>query len=76
VDLEQLLGRKTAQHENLLMEYRKLLEIMARVASGEIPPSSVTVSIDGNNMSWTAAIPLPDATQVDEPPVTEETKVD
>ena len=76
MDLEQLLGRKTAQYENLLDEYRKLLEVMSRVASGKIPPSAVTVSIDGNNMSWTAAIPLPDAAPVDESPVTEETKAD
>ena len=76
MDLEQLLGRKTAQHENLLMEYRKLLEIMARVASGEIPPSAVSVSIDGDNMSWTAAVPLPDAAPVDEPPASDETKAD
>lgn len=55
VDLEQLLGRKTAQYENLLGEYRRLLEITARLASGELPPACVRVNLE--TQSWTAQVP-------------------
>jgi hypothetical protein len=55
VDLEQLLGRKTAQYETLLGEYRKLLEITARLASGELPPACVRVNLE--TQSWTAQVP-------------------
>ncbi len=55
--LEQLLGRKTAQLETNLAEYRKLLEITARMASGEIPPAAVQVDLKTN--SWSATVPLP-----------------
>lgn len=66
MDLEQLLGRKTAQYENLQIEYRKLIEITAKLASGELPPEAVTV--DFANQSWSATIPQ---VEIDTPAVAE-----
>lgn len=63
MDLEQLLGRKTAQYENLLGEYRKLLEITARLASGELPPACVRVNLE--TQSWTAQVPQEPAPPTD-----------
>lgn len=46
----ELLGRKTEQHENLLIEYRRLLEIVKQVAAGEIAGDRVSVNVDA--MTW------------------------
>lgn len=46
----ELLGRKTEQYENLLIEYRRLLEMFAEVAAGRIAGDRVTVNVEA--MTW------------------------
>ncbi len=55
--LEELLGRKTAQHENLQVEYSRLLDVLGQVLEGTIHPSRVMV--DRDRQSWSVGAPAP-----------------
>lgn len=45
----EALGELYLDQRRLNLEYDKLLQAMARVASGEIPPDRVTVDLEKRN---------------------------
>ena len=60
MNLHEILGRKQAELENLNVEYDRVLQLLAWLASGEVDSSRVTVDLKSRTWSLTEATRLTD----------------